>query len=935
MNFLPAKILLVSLLLSSAICAQQLFLRKHSLPVRYINASIDILHQDHIGYIWLGSDSGLFRFDGFEFKRFNPFPAKKITALYDYADTLWIGSEDGQVSFFEKGRLAPLSNFKKQDVPITGFCAGRNGLFISTYGKSLLHVMNRSDKITVVNDMPDQFIHGLACTSDGTWAATEAGLTLVNDDLKIVHQLTKDNGLPDHFITSIAMADQLIGATESGHLFSISKDNKPALLTGDVGTISEIAVDDRSIWMSSEKGLRVYDHHTKKLTDQLAANPSFSKNIHDIMLDKEGIVWLVNSTSEFYSSNPSIQILTSEKTGEASIQSLLKDHQGDLWFSTSHGLYVETKDKARELAAETIRSQGANIIAMYQDPFNTIWMGSYGQGLYRITPSGDVKHYSAKDGLLNDNIFSITGKGNSLWIASIGGLSEFHNKPTGPELIKTYTGKEGPGSNYIYKILIDSLDRIWVATDGAGVAYLENGKFKNYGKAQGLSGSNVYSITEGQHGDIWFTVAQGGICRIDRNGKLSQLTTEDGLRDNTLSSIISDSQGNIVMVGKYGVDILNIRSGNVFYHSDEMGITNLDPDVNSIYKDPIGDIWIGGKGKILRYSPGSREIPVWPATLISSVSVYFKDTLAITELPYNMNHITFNYIGLWYHDPSEVVYQVMLEGYDREWITSRNREVTYPNLAPGSYTFKVRSSATGQFNGAKAVTYSFTIKAPFYKTAWFIVLASAVIILLSYLFLKWRVRNIKRTEEMKKQKIEFEFETLKSQVNPHFLFNSFNTLSAIIEQDKETAVEYVEKLSDFFRNVLMQREKITISISEELDQLDLYIFLQKKRYKDNFHVDIRKDDFSIEDNIAPLTLQLLVENAVKHNIVSKAKPLVVKIYREGSFIVVENNLQLKTVPEPSTGLGLENIKKRYSLLTNTDIRIEASEHSYKVYIPVL
>jgi LytS/YehU family sensor histidine kinase len=158
---------------------------------------------------------------------------------------------------------------------------------------------------------------------------------------------------------------------------------------------------------------------------------------------------------------------------------------------------------------------------------------------------------------------------------------------------------------------------------------------------------------------------------------------------------------------------------------------------------------------------------------------------------------------------------------------------------------------------------------------------------------------------------------------------------AIIEEDKQVAIEYVGKLSAFFRNILEYRNKELIPLSEELKVAESYIFLQKKRYGENLHINIDPDEKFLSSLIPPLTLQLLIENAVKHNIVSESRPLLVSIRSEQDTLIVENTLQLKKTPEISTGMGLENIRSRYRMYTNREILIRKTEKSFSVYLPVI
>jgi LytS/YehU family sensor histidine kinase len=198
-----------------------------------------------------------------------------------------------------------------------------------------------------------------------------------------------------------------------------------------------------------------------------------------------------------------------------------------------------------------------------------------------------------------------------------------------------------------------------------------------------------------------------------------------------------------------------------------------------------------------------------------------------------------------------------------------------------------------------------------------------------------REKRLKASENRKKEKLEFEFQTLKNQINPHFLFNSFSTLISMIEENPDIAVEYTEKLSDFFRNILEVKEHELISVDEELEMMQNYFYIQHKRFGKNFSLEISLDEQAKKSKIPPLTLQLLAENAIKHNIVSKSKPLTIKISNSKKFILVSNNLQKKKQSEKSTGVGLQNIKERYRLLTGKEVTIQESQQFFKVILPII
>ncbi|MFN2262198.1 MAG: sensor histidine kinase [Psychroflexus sp.] len=177
-------------------------------------------------------------------------------------------------------------------------------------------------------------------------------------------------------------------------------------------------------------------------------------------------------------------------------------------------------------------------------------------------------------------------------------------------------------------------------------------------------------------------------------------------------------------------------------------------------------------------------------------------------------------------------------------------------------------------------------------------------------------------------------EALKNQLDPHFLFNSLNVLSALIEENQNRAVKFTNGLSKIYRYVLDQRQADLVEVSSEIEFAKTYIDLLKMRFEDSItcHIEVDKQDLKI----VPLSLQLLLENAIKHNKISELKPLHIKIYNDNeNYLVVENNLNLKTNIKQSTGIGLDNIKFRYEALSEQNIEINKTDKIFQVKLPLI
>ncbi len=197
---------------------------------------------------------------------------------------------------------------------------------------------------------------------------------------------------------------------------------------------------------------------------------------------------------------------------------------------------------------------------------------------------------------------------------------------------------------------------------------------------------------------------------------------------------------------------------------------------------------------------------------------------------------------------------------------------------------------------------------------------------------QWKF-NFSKSVRLEKDNIEAKYEMLKTQVNPHFLFNSLNSLTTIVE-DNDEAVEYLQNLSEFLRYMLKSRDRQLVLVREEVSILQKYVDLQLSRFKGSLNVEIAVDEKFYHYTTPPLVLQMLVENCIKHNIVSKKKPLKITVKAEKGWLHVENNLQKKSEIH-STGQGLRNISERYRFFTTQQVKIHETNSIFRVSIPLL
>lgn len=216
-----------------------------------------------------------------------------------------------------------------------------------------------------------------------------------------------------------------------------------------------------------------------------------------------------------------------------------------------------------------------------------------------------------------------------------------------------------------------------------------------------------------------------------------------------------------------------------------------------------------------------------------------------------------------------------------------------------------------------------------FLTSWLIGVAIGSLV---FFYFEWN-SSLQREQKLREEKLIFQYETLKNQVNPHFLFNSLNTLSSLVSKDAKLSEKFISKFSSIYRYILENRDKDQVPLSKEVDFVKEYFFLQKIRDDGKIDLDINIDAQD-KYEILPISLQLLIENAIKHNAATRDNPLKIKVSRKDDFLIVENALEPKMQLEPSPKIGLKNLKERVMLSMNKAISIESSNGLFTVKIPL-
>ncbi|WP_460554126.1 two-component regulator propeller domain-containing protein [Ferruginibacter profundus] len=956
----------MALLLCVNSIAQSPYSKKIDVEEENLILKTTTLLKDHNGFLWIGTSEGLFKYNSLIPEKIVIAGQERayISALYEDADgTIWAGCKNGQVITI---RNHSIDLFKPADglpkVTITNICTdAAKRLWFATAGEGIYcYDNNRLYKITTADGLGDDNVNCLY-TAEGKRiiAGTDRGLSFINFDngKKYIHFFSSKNGLPDNIVRCIVAAQQKnmvwIGMQSRGIvLFNIQTEqivtagNTLQWKFGQVNDISELK--NETLIATEQSGIICYNKINNAFTDKFLRDTIFPKRIADLQTDNESNIWAASENKIVSFTGDYLRYwFAAKNTSFIKVHALLADDEKKLWFTPDFGLYESTIEN---LGKENLHSyeitppkEHIDITSLYKDKFGFIWIGTMGEGLFRLnTITGKWRRIDEDPIAYYGNILSIAGKDNQVWVSTLNGVARFTLTENNYDLAEkisytNYNKNDGLGSDYIYHILIDSKNRVWFATDGAGVALFYNNLFINFYLEKMFPSKVTYSLAEDKNHHIWISTYNDGLFEYDEK-KFIQYGIKNGLTDMAITSIAADEYNNIIAVNKKGIDVFNPVKNIVQHYGSESGFEELQPNLNSIAKDADGNIWIGTDKGIVRFVSQQSFSSYTPQAIIEQVTLFNNpvNTDLENSFEHDQNNFSFKFAAAYYKAPEKIRFQYFLDGYSKKWETTGDRMINFPQLRPGKYTLKIRASASDNFEASPVANYVFTIANSFYTTWWFRLVAALAIAGLLYFFVKQRIRGIRKKEYAERERFQLQYDALKNQVNPHFLFNSFNALMNIVEENPGEASMLIKHLSQFYRKMTAYSQKELITVGEELELLQSYLYIQEKRYGDALQISISVEPVLKKSTfIPPLVLQLLAENAVKHNAISKFRPLHIHIFSEGDTIVIQNNINSKMEPAESEGVGLQNIKNRYKVLTNREVVQEENGEIFTVRLPLL
>lgn len=924
------------------------------------DATIMSLCEDKKGNIWGATNNGIFCFNLNENKFTNYFPLDNtisnnfLNILCDSKGNIWAGGWIHLLKFD-----AANNSFKKV-VQLSSYDSARqysmrknclimdpaeNGLWMATRSGMFYYDINKNQLLkpgSSNNPLFEQVnVEAFAKSPAGHyWYFNNVTKDITAFDpltKKILFKINVKKYTPDAFCTTIFedKGNRLWLSTWSSEVLVIDyKNNKIANITthkddplsicnGFFWTVLED--ENATLWFGTLNGIskcnpdkNIYKPYRLPETIDALKNTAITIVREDTIDNSLWIVTLDRHLIHYKKDKDSYEVfdLAKSKTdnkggmiGEIFTLSLLKDK---IVLTSGNGMWQLLRGK-KEL-----------------EPFNFM-VPAY--------PDFKANHFVAS----GDSVFYLSDSRKVVYFNKITGETKFYENASA-------TLPNGSVA-FVGKMLLDSKNRLWTYPSNAWIMGIVNDKLQPVLISKDDNGKPIgyfSSIEADNNNNIWLANQVTGVYRFNTiTQAIKKWDQSDGLDVSVANTAIPDLYGQVWCAKANKVSVLMQGTNGVYNFALPIGETT-SPYNNASERMKNGNIILSIYNDLIEFkSQQLQQAPVKIEPQISLVNIADSNYLVADKkslvLNHQQNNVRFRF-GI-YTDKEVFPYDMeyMLDGAEHNWTKAAgNNQATYNNLAPGKYTFRVR--AKGKNNGWQSGEANFVIiiEAPFYKRIWFFILVGllicgAIIFIYRYrLAQKERLLMLENKAQMlEKEKAVVMYDSLKQQLNPHFLFNSLTSLSGLIDTNQQMAGEFLEQMSGIYRYILKNSESETVLLKDEIEFVKLYINLQQTRFKKGLLVNITVPEEYLHYKIAPVTLQNLIENAIKHNVIDTDSPLVIDIFTEEDYLVVKNNLQKKNMVETSNKKGLAQFVSLYKYLSGLPVLINETEKEFIIRIPLI
>lgn len=755
------------------------------LPQNFVNSIL----QTRDGYIWVGTEEGLARFDCIKFVTFpiDNTPGiniKYINALLqDRSGNLWIGSNEGLVCF-KDGTFT--SRGPKTGAPSPGvysLCEGRGGIIWIGTARGLFRLKegkyNAFYQHTILTKYGVRALH--EDRSGILWIGTQGG-GLLRFQKGLFTSYGKSQGLLHPIVNALHQdregnlwigtregLNRLKNGTLNGKLDSFTVQGE-----ANAGYIISIYQDKSGgIWVGTWEGLKRFIDG--KLVDYTTEDGPFKEAVPSIAEDREGNLWLGTGSSGLVRLKPAIFKTYTTKNGLPGnfVFPILQDRKGTVWLGImGKGL---TRWKNGTFKTFTVKNglSGNYVRTISEDQRGNIWIGTMGNGLNRFADNKFTR-YTKKDGLSSNYITTLfASRDGTVWIGTSNhGLDGFKEGR-----FTNYSTSNGLPHNYIKSIYEDSKGYLWIATNSGGLVRFKNGIFRNYSNKDDNTGElsfnhNIITMYEDKEDNLWLGTYGGGLIRLSK-GSFTAYTTKEGLFNNNIYRILEDEKRNLWLSCNKGIFRVNKqeftdydlgKSDWIRCHSYGKADGMKSSECNGNYtpsgwKTRDGKLWFPTVKGVLVVDPDRVETnTVVPPVIIEKIRIddRLTELLQHTQISPGKRRFEFFYTAPSFVAPKRMKFKYMLQGFDDGWISAdsqMDRTACYTNISPGDYCFRVIACNNDGVWNETGASFHFTLKPFFYQTSWFYGICVLCLLATGIGIHRLRVKQILVNERMKYQKV--------------------------------------------------------------------------------------------------------------------------------------------------------------------------------------